>query len=233
MLGMLVLYNLFFPEYSVSSWISQESLKSYISVITRFARGVLSKVSANFGLNDISINAVSRKKVFIVCWPWITITSWINNRSGRSRQIIKVCFKCRSSWSLEIPCGSLMAWSRIVHYIILTFSQGLSTSRYSTILKWYSGIGNALWWFTTSHIGVHHPGRNPLWFDIHSYGFSAWFSNDWFSISCISTVPISSCSTCKSVTTVILIFHVTMMGWHFDDSVGIKNISARCNVQMW
>jgi len=88
---------------------------------TGFAGGVLSQVSADLGLNDLAVDAITWKEVFIVIGPWfIPGTSWVNDRPNGSRHIIKFAFIGGSSGSLLVPGWRIRGRTSVIHHIIFS-----------------------------------------------------------------------------------------------------------------
>lgn len=66
-----VLCNHDVPSTMLVASLERGDISAYISMGTRFTSGILSKVSADFGLNDLAINTISRQEIFIVFGSWI------------------------------------------------------------------------------------------------------------------------------------------------------------------
>jgi len=92
----------------------------YISMGTGFTSGILSEVSADLGLNDLSIYTFSWEEVLIVAWPWfISVTTRVYHGTDACRHFIKFALIRNSPGFSSRTNRSIGSWTSIIHIHVL------------------------------------------------------------------------------------------------------------------
>lgn len=127
--------------------------KSYIRwVFARSTGGILTKISANLGLDDFTFNAVARKKVLRVGWPRLSrFGSRHYYRSAARLHIIKLIFVWRSPGG----CISVQFTGTGIPVKDITFSSRVNSADWPFHTSTGVGIGYSCWFRSGIHSHIH------------------------------------------------------------------------------